>query len=315
MKTIVIYSNCGGSAIKRMLNDHITTKNEFNVNHIPNYENLHKNNLDNNHLELLLKCDIFIYQPFNKNFDYSEYDVKKILSLLSNNCLIIKINYYRFYGFWYNSSYKPYNQYGKYSFGNFDTYGIHNSFKDYNSKNMKDIKLKINNIDISKDEIINHFNKKLQEFKYIDDNSDINMYNFFLENYKTKHLFHDPYHPTCIFFYEIFRELVFKLLNIKLPIEDEIFIYSNPKFDGTNHALPILPIIKKHLGMNLPERIPVFYPQRKLYLSIYEYYFIRLSSQNLENFLMRIKHNKRLHRIYTTPVKNKKNYFTYLNFT
>ena len=274
-----------------MLETHMVTKEKFNVEYVVNYEKLSDDQVSKDDLDLLSKCNIFIYQPFNKPHDYSEYDVTNILSKLPENCLVLRINYYRFKGFWYNNTYRPYSSYRGYTFNeNVTTHGIHDSFEDYHSNDVDDIKLKIDNIDISKSEINNYFNEMLTEFRYIDDNSDVNMYKFLLEHYKTKHLFHDPFHPTLIFFYEVFRQLVFKLLNIKLKDEDEEFLSLLGHIDLHHWAVPVLPIIKKHLELDLPEKIYAFHEgaghPHTFKLSVYDYYFISLSKKNFDIFLL-----------------------------
>jgi hypothetical protein len=82
MKKILIYSNCAGNIIKVMFEHHNITKNEFTVSYLWNYVNLHKTNLDLEHEILLRECDIFIYQPFNQNYNFTEYDISTILTYL-----------------------------------------------------------------------------------------------------------------------------------------------------------------------------------------------------------------------------------------
>jgi len=57
----------------------------------------------------------------------------------------------------------------------------------------------------------------------------------------------------------------------------------------THWALPILPIVKKHLELELDDNIYIFCPpdygDKKLYMNIYDYYYIRLSHQNFQNYL------------------------------
>jgi hypothetical protein len=147
-----------------------------------------------------------------------------IIIYLNKNTIIIKINFYRFNGFWYNSEYKPYNSYNNYKFLDMKYYGIHDSFKEFNTINKHDLFNKINNIEISKDELLLFFNNEFEKFKKIDENSDINMLEYFKNNYKIKRLFHDPTHPTNLFFYEIFRQIILKLNNYELEYEDNFFI-------------------------------------------------------------------------------------------
>lgn len=281
---IVIYSNCHGRIIKAMFEKHIYTKDKFIINYIINYENLDKN-FDPSHKNMLEKCDVFMYQPFNKQHSYSEYDIYELKKYLNSKCIILKINYYRFKGFWFESEYKPYNSYNGFNFApDIRYYGIHNSFINFNG-NKEETIYKINNVNINEEIFLKYFKEELNNFKIIDDNSDVTMYEYFINNYKTKNLFHDSFHPTNLFFYEIFRQIVFKLTNYRLVIEDNDFINIFANIELTHWSLPILPKIKKILDIKTSDIVHVFYGDNKKCMSIYDYYYIRLSHTNFKNYL------------------------------
>ena len=135
-------------------------------------------------------------------------------------------------------------------------YGLHNSFTNFNTNDINDIINKIDSINISKDEFLSFFNTELNKFKIIDDNSDINMFQYFIDNYKTKHLVHDPFHPTNLFFYEMFRQIVLKLTKHELKYEDSQFInLLNPCFIPFRYKYNYIrktytPYIKPHATKN-----------------------------------------------------------------
>lgn len=290
MKNILIYSNCHGGIIKLMFEKHNLINNEVNVNYFFNYENLHNEKLSPEHLSLLKSCDIFIYQPFNKHFNHTEYDIKHIKNCLNENALIIRINYYRFKGFWYNCNYFTFNYFEGYQFAETNNSGLYNGVVNISNKNNKDdIKSYINNIKIETNELDKFFNIELNNFKKIDDNSDVNMYDYFLSNYKNIKLFHDPYHPTNHFFYEIFKQLVKIIFKKNLISNDLYFIDSLKENEMTHWTSPILPIIRSYLNLNYScEIYKVFFPgwnPQILYLNIYDYYFIRLCQNNFKKFL------------------------------
>jgi hypothetical protein len=267
---VLIYSNCHGGIIKEMFERNEYTKNKFVINLFYNYENLDKK-MDLSHKHLLETCDIFMYQPFNKQHSYSEYDISEVKKYLKPECIILKINYYRFKGFWYESEYKPYNSYKEYTFApDIKYFGIHNSFINFNGTH-KETMDKLNNIRIDEERYVNYFLEELQHFKKI-------------ENFKSRHLFNDGFHPTNLFFYEIFRQIVLKLTGHELP-EDMEFIESLSYIEETHWTLPILPQIKKILKMNTSNHINVFYGDLKKTMSIYDYYYIRLSHKNFQDYL------------------------------
>lgn len=284
MKKILIYSNCHGQLLAHMFRKHTCTKNKFVVTHIGNYENLEKT-MDLSHKNMVENCDVFIYQPFNKQYTYSEYDITKIKTYLKPNCIILRVNYYRFKGFWFESQHKPYHSYNGYSFAvDAKYYGIHNSFINFNG-NKEEIIEKINNICINEQGFLNYFREELNSLKKIDDNSDVKMYDYFINNYKNKNLFNDGFHPTNLFLYEIFRQIVFKLTSDELIIEDTDFINLFSFNELTDWSLPILPRIKEILNINTSNIIPVFGGSKRIHMSIYDYYYIRLSKTNFQNFL------------------------------
>jgi hypothetical protein len=201
------------------------------------------------------------------------------------------MNYFRFKGFWFESEYKPFHSYQRYQFLDKKYYGLHNSFIHFNG-DKQDIINKIDTLSIDRDTFLSYFREELSHLKRIDDNSDIKMYDYFINNYKNTHLFHDVFHPTNLFFYQMFRQLVFKLTNYELPMEDLAFVQLCNDIEMTHWALPILPCIKQILEIDTPNVVSVFYPpkyaDKKLDLSIYDYYYIRLSEKNFETYLNKL---------------------------
>lgn len=292
MKNILIYSNCAGNVLKTMFLNHDFTKNEFNVESFYNYENLHKNKLSDEHLLLLKNCDIFIYQPMNNSYNYSEYDIKYILTYLNKKCLILRVNYYRFKGFWYNCNYIPYKNYNNYSFHELiNSNGMFNDLKNLkNIYNKNDVVKFIDNIEINKHKIVEFFLDELEKIKLLDQYSDVKMYDFFKQNYKNKLLFYECYHPTNIFFYEIFRQLVFIISSKVLLQHDNIFLQKEniKNVELTHWTVPILPIVKTYLELNLENIVPCFNTkihEKKIYMDVYDNYYIRLSPQNFKKYL------------------------------
>ena len=288
-KNIVIYSNCAGNVLKTMFLNHELTHDKFNIDHIVNYNNLDKENLSISHISLLKNCDIFIYQPMNNNYDFSQYNINYVKKNLKKECMIIRVNYYRFKGFWYECNYIPYHKYSGYSFHNI--HGIYKEIKNLSNKTCKNSVVNfINNIQINENELNNFFDTELKKLKLLDDCSDVNMYDFFELNYKDKILFHDQFHPTNIFFYEIFRQLIEKICCYKLPKDDNEFLSKDVinNIEMTHWVTPILPIVRDILKLNYKDTIECFHLEchpKKIFMNIYDYYYIRLSPENFENYL------------------------------
>ena len=87
----------------------------------------------------------------------------------------------------------------------------------------------------------------------------------------------------------MFRQLVIKLDNCKLIFEDYDFIKLFDNIELTHWALPILPIVKNILDLNLEERVRVFQPplyaDKQFHMDIYDYYYIRVSPDNFKTYL------------------------------
>ena len=286
MKNLLIYANCHGEILKLMFEHNNITCSNYNINYITNYETLHNTTMIEKHKLLFNSCDIFIYQHLNNSYNDSPYDIHNILRIINPECKIIKINYYRFKGFWYNNSYLPFKHK---HFSNYHNYGLHEDFTNYNTDNIGDIINKLNNINIDLLAYAKYFKESLEKLKELDSNSDIKMYDFFINNFQKKLLFNDYQHPTLYFFYEMFRQLIKQIENIDITVEDENFIRLLESADLTEWAIPILPIIRKILKLNIPEKQYIFSNSVQgftAYLSVYEYYGIRLSEENYNTFCL-----------------------------
>jgi len=284
MSKILLYFNCHGSILLKLFKNYFINT-DYKIDLIVNYINLNNKKISEEHLKLILECDIFIYQIFNKNFD-SEYDTTNIIKLLKSDCIVKKINYYRFNGFWYENTCIPFYEYENWTFNKLPGYGLHKDFVNFESDSISEITKKIDSIKLSGD-FDKYFEEQLNNFKLLDNNSDVKMYNYFIENYKKYHLFHDPLHPTNLFFYEMFRQLILIIFNNVLTNTDTKLLYLLISDELTDWATPILPTIKKRLNLNIPDQIHVFhFNKKRILMNIYEYYYIRLSKDNFKNYLI-----------------------------
>ncbi len=91
MEKILIYSNCHGGRLHQMFDTHPLTKNRFSVSYISNYEELRNETLSPLHSQLIRECDFFIYQPFNKTYENTEYDINSIKRHLKPSCIVFRI--------------------------------------------------------------------------------------------------------------------------------------------------------------------------------------------------------------------------------
>jgi hypothetical protein len=299
---ILIYANCQGYLLSKFFESYNKLYNKnFIIHYFSNYNIIDKN-IENKFNNILKNCDVFIYQH-NKGNTNIKYDI----NLIKDTCIKIKIVWWIFNGFWIDSTYNPYKQiiYNniKYIFLELEwnntisqLYGIHNSFINFYG-NYNEVKNKINNLHIDKDYLVNYFNDECDKFKNIDINSDISMFDYFIQNYKNEELFHCPIHPTNNFFYELFKKIILYLKNCSISIDLELLHKFNLN-DLLEHSLlsysrPILPIVKDILNINYNNNFKIFYSNLvdiTLNLDIYQYYFIRLSPSHFKIF-MDLKNN------------------------
>ena len=304
---ILIYTNCQGFVLSKFFEEYKKTNiNNFQIYYFSNYSGINKEEFN----KIFSICDVFIYQH-NKGNTNIKYDINK----LKCNCIKIKIAWWIFNGFWYDSNWNSYKQIiynnNKYSFIEMDwndliidMYGIHNSFKNFYG-NYKEVKNKIDNLNINKELFIKFFEKECKNFEKIDKNSDISMYNFFINNYKIKNLFYCPIHPTNEFIQELFNKILLKineeLKNIKelknnKELKQSIINLNNLDNNSLiNYTKPILPIIRNILNIKYDTYniniFRCFFNDITLKLNIYEYYFIRLSPSHFKIY-MDLKNNK-----------------------
>lgn len=184
MYNIVIYCNCHGIVYKYLFQTYFTS---CNVNLLSNYPISNDNfKFNSDEKSIFQDADLFIYQPMNQEWK-SEKNINYVKTLLKPSCKSIKIAYYRFYGL-----------YADYTEDKFCGKFIINKKYNYYS-------------------FYNDFCNNLHKFMQLDENSDIKIYAYFINNYKKIKLFVDPRHPTPIFFYNIFINMC-KHHNINVPI-------------------------------------------------------------------------------------------------
>ena len=290
MNKILIYSNCHGKILTQMFETHPSTKLALSVSFISNYEELQNETLSPLHLQLISECDYFIYQPFNKTYENTEYDIGRIKARLQPSCVVFRINYYRFKGFWHESSVKPYSQHGYYKFINETAtdFGLHDSFCVGRDEilTIAEVREKVDRIQVEEPAFTEYFQAETDRFRSLDLKSDVKMADFFIANYRDIHLFHDCFHPTTRFFYEVFRQTLETLFQISIPAKDTAFVTGIGEL--TTWAQPVLPTIKKTLNMTTPDTFHLFdgcYGTKILLLDVYDYYYIRLSTDHLEEYI------------------------------
>jgi hypothetical protein len=186
--------NCHGEQIKKYLEQIDFIRDNYIITHVITYSNL----TNSVALDQLKDCDILI---INNLKEYKNYTVQNWKTVIKPGTQIIVIEYFRFNGF------NPLKGFICNQIMCFDeSYNV-DSYNNYI------------NYPIDESIIKNNFNESLKKLKQIDDMSDIKIYDYFVENYKTIPMFRDYGHPTKY----IFKHMIDQIL-VKLNIDESIDI-------------------------------------------------------------------------------------------
>ncbi|WP_129709822.1 WcbI family polysaccharide biosynthesis putative acetyltransferase [Priestia megaterium] len=236
-KICIVYGNCQ----TRPIREYLMSSKSFNAIYtIVNIPPVHlcnrKTGLDQQYLDTLSKCDLFIYQPVSEAFSYllsSNY----ILSKLPDKCISIKFPISYFTG------YHP-----QYTGGKNIPYADKNIISLLKLGKSKQEIISILSADnfYTFHEVKANLDATLQELKRRDTILDITLDNFVEQNYKDTNLFYTVNHPS----YYVTRYLSIKILN-KLGISGKEI--SNIKLQDLyfiGFMQPIYPSVIKHLNLS-----------------------------------------------------------------
>jgi len=219
-RILLIFSNCQGDHYKRIL-EKFTNINDFvDIKYLISYENLNRFNECKPFFET---CDILLINPIENYPDFSLPNLKK---LIKSTCIIIKIPFIRFEGFWIPEKYKVLNKIPP---------SIATKIPDICTF---DIDTYLSGIREDKTFVEQHFSESLKKLQKIESDCDIKFVEFFLENYKLFPLFKDEWHPT-IYFYDYLANEIINIIKVYIPINNNFIVkYSNISID-TGHYSPI----------------------------------------------------------------------------
>ena len=217
-----------GSIIKRQLEqskifmDKYFIKYIFIYDYLEGYKYGNKNQLIDEHIELLNKTDLLIVQSLRKNRKHLNFS--NIIKFVKNDCISIKIPQYTFSGYHY-----PYNLLDD---KNIDINMSYEKLHNY-----------LTNLFINqKKDILENLENELLHINELDSISDIKCYDFIKNNYRKILLFNNRQYPTYFLFHFIAQEI----LNY-INIDDKI----SPRWDrfGRDHLEPIFNYVYKYLEL------------------------------------------------------------------
>ena len=215
----------------------------YNYRLISTYMNLN----DRSTLSEFNNCDILLTNNI-KNYQF--FTIEEIKKNVKNECQIIVIEFFRFKGFYteepiLEGAIWPYDSLYYLPFDEYINY-------DHDETN-----------------IINKFNKSLEFIKELDNTSDIKLYDFISNNYRTKQLFRDYTHPHRNLYTEMVRQILLKLeIEPKKNINTIDFIHTF----GTDIRYKLVPKkVKEVLKLEWDENLFYFYGVETTPLNFYNF--------------------------------------------
>ena len=245
---ILIYANCQGEAIKKLL---LGQNPKLNITYVSNYNCIHKNIPIS--IDLINQQDLFLYQPIKR--ERGKHSTDYILSNINQKIKCISFPYLYNTGMWcmvlnnnnlkngFNNSYVDFNENTRISGLNQikNYYNIDTLINDFYEEKI-DFNLKF------------RFIESLNKLKNIEKNTDIKICDFILKNYKKIQMFYRDCHPSVDLMVEITKRIC-KKINIEFTEKD---IYELSEFNMlTNGYIPITPYERKELGLEF--KIPNFF--------------------------------------------------------
>tara|TARA_B100001093_G_scaffold520232_1_gene613834 strand:+ start:11115 stop:12023 length:909 start_codon:yes stop_codon:yes gene_type:complete len=222
-KKIVIFMNCFGGQIYINLKNNINLLNNYDIKFIQLNPYIHAhvvgtkyNNtkLDDDDINLITNADILILQVIEKDRGFLNND--EVIKYCKTKCIIIKIPHYRNSIYGYKTLENKNNKWELITGSGTHLWNLPNKIKDIN--NIEETKIIIqneidimNNFPYDKNEMLKTMNDYINEFKKIDNLSDIKMLDYYNNNYKKYRLFMDRSHPSSRFFFELSNRILIRL--------------------------------------------------------------------------------------------------------
>jgi len=257
-KTVVVWANCQGGAIITALKE--SYSDIFDVHWFMNYEYI-KNGVDLP--EFMKIADIFLYQNYRSK-ENSVYDLDWISrNILPASCQKIAFPTLHSISLQFcHDFYEPENSktiskdlpHGAFMYGikpvadHYIRLSGASENKEYRIQKIKDaVRDAMSENFISLEDVAYHKNRSFEFLSEKSKNSDIpKILEYIMDNYKTKRLWHNPYHPNEILQNELCQQIFDAIGVAYKPSESLLSYFENNLKDW---VMPILPSVQKHIGI------------------------------------------------------------------
>lgn len=226
---ILVFANCHGALYKKALDENLIG--DHKVDHVLSYENL------TNFSPLKRKfeaADVLVIQPVT---NYEDFKIENLERFLKPDCLIIKVPFVRFEGFWPKAEDKTLDKFHKAAVMFFPEISKESEIVDYLTEK-----------ETKSSEIVKHFQDSLTKLEEIEASGDVKFLSFFLDNYQKIPLFRDNYHPTKPFYQHLAKNIVETVGAQKNVLYEEIQVDETVGKE-VGHYKPIKNIFAEVLGL------------------------------------------------------------------
>lgn len=186
---ILIFANCHGALYKKALEEQLIG--EHKIDYVLSYENLSNFPILKSKFEI---ADVLVIQPVT---NYENFKIENLKKILKPDCLIVKVPFVRFDGFWPKNEDKELSKFHKAAVMFFPEISKENEIVNYLTEK-----------ETRSDEILDHFADSLNRLEELEATGDVKFMNFFRENYQKIPLFRDSYHPTKPFYQHLAKNIV-----------------------------------------------------------------------------------------------------------
>jgi hypothetical protein len=275
-KIMVIFGNCHFQEIQRNIIQYQKIRN----NYLPYYicllsyfpgSSLEKETyFIDEHITLFKNADILIYQ--NIENDRGFLNNKEVEKLIPKDCIRIKIPHYRSSIYHYSFYETPYFEEMKQLVDKEETVNQKiTCIKDF-IKNINETTQDTNSFD-------EFITKEITHFKKINSYSDINMYDFFISNWKNIKMFNGRSYPTSQFVFILSKKILEKL-NIYQNLSFTQMINNRtvcPRYFSQNSDYPLFDFWYNYNKFTFNKQ---YYWELEIPMKDYEFYYLQIDIYN-----------------------------------
>ena len=246
-KKMVVFSNCHGEKYLKLIKKYTNVYNIFDVKYIVSYNAL---NDFAKYVSDFKNADIVI---INNIKNYKDYTISNLKTILKPTAKIIVIPYVRFNGYWFPEQYRNLMKIGDNSVSYFPNISL-NNVDTYLHTPLNEVIIK------------DHFKKSMEKLKSIENECDLEFYDFFQRNHNKYPMFRDANHPTSNIINYLGKQIIDKLKSLFTEITVQSFdIELSDKTYEYGHYKPIVSSMAKILDLTY-DLDTVFISTRKQFL-------------------------------------------------